>query len=189
MKNVRPANEAELLRRAKRKDTAALKNLYETYSQYLFALCRRYMGDADSAEDVLQESFIRIFDSLDKFEYRGEGSLRAWMGKIVVNQALMALRSAKRLTVLHIDGFSEKDLGPEEEPQPEGIPAEALQNMIAALPDGYRTVFNLYIFEQMSHKEIAKRLGISENTSFSQFSRAKRLLAKWIKEYKQSHDE
>ena len=89
-----------------------------------------------------------LTDSLDKFEYRGEGSLRAWMGRIVVNQALTALRSAKRLTVLHIDGFSEKDLGPEEEPQPEGIPAEALQNMIAALPDGYRTVFNLYIFEQ-----------------------------------------
>lgn len=180
----RQTAEAELVRRARNKDTAAVRAIYDSYAQYLFAVCRRYTGDAESAADVLQESLVKIFSSLDKFEWRGEGSLKFWMRRIVVNEALMYLRSRKRSPELPADD-SLADL-PDAEPEVDDVPLPVLQRMIGELPDGYRTVFNLYVFENMSHKEIASTLGISENTSYSQFSRAKSLLARKIKEYRKN---
>lgn len=180
----RQTGEAELVRRARNKDTAAVRAIYDSYAQYLFAVCRRYTGDRESAADVLQDSFVKIFSSLDRFEWRGEGSLKSWMCRIVVNEALMYLRSRR-----HSVGMSaDEDLTdvPDEDPEVDGVPLPVLQQMIAGLPEGYRTVFNLYVFENLSHKEIASALGISENTSYSQFSRAKSLLARKIKEYRKN---
>ena len=175
--------EAELVRRARLKDTAAVRAIYDSYAQYLFAVCRRYTGDSESAADVLQDSFVKIFTSLDRFEWRGEGSLKSWMRRIAVNEALMYLRSRKRDEGF-VSSVQPPENVPDEEPEVDDIPMPELQRMIAELPEGYRTVFNLYVFENMSHKEIAAALGISENTSYSQFSRAKTLLAKKIKEYR-----
>ncbi len=182
----KPTSEAELVRRAKNKDTAAVRAIYDSSAQYLFAVCRRYAGDSDAAADILQDSFVKIFSTIDKFEWRGEGSLMAWMRRITVNEALMYLRTKKRDVVMPYDGELPEGAA-DEEPEVEGIPMEELQKMIAELPDGYRTVFNLYVFEEMSHREIASALGISENTSYSQFSRAKSLLARKIKEYRKEN--
>ena len=177
--------EADLVRRAKHKDTAALRAIYDSYAQYLFAVCRRYTGDSESAADVLQDSFVKIFTSLDKFEWRGEGSLGSWMRRIVVNEALMLLRSRRReAEFLSSDGLPET--AEEGGPDVDGIPMQELQRMICELPEGYRTVFNLYVFEKMSHREIAAALGISENTSYSQFSRARSLLARKINEFRKN---
>ncbi len=178
-------HEAELVRLAKNGDTAAMRSLYDAHAQYLFSVCRRYAGDDQTAADILQESLIKIFTSLGKFSWRGPGSLRAWMKRITVNESLMALRKAHRLRI-EDSGGELPDVA--EEPQVEDIPMAELQRMIRDLPDGYRTVFNLYVLEGLSHKDIASILGISENTSYSQFSRAKAILSKQIREYRKSNE-
>lgn len=201
-----------MIRKARRQDTAAIKALYDAYVQYLVAVCKSYIASDDDVKDVLQESFLKIFSSLDKFEWRGEGSLKSWMRRIVVNEALMFLRRNAKLATESLDkefapgvfgdasgsgvaggfgtssGFGTSfDVAEETadgEPDVAGVPMQVLLGMIRELPEGYRTVFNLYVFEEKSHKEIAEILGIVENTSYSQFSRAKSLLARKIKEYK-----
>lgn len=176
-------SERELIEKARKQDTAAIKSLYDKYVQYLAAVCRTYVPSEDDAKDILQDSFLKIFSSLDRFEWRGEGSLKLWMRRIVVNEALMFLR---RQSKFRTESLPEGDRFPEEtggDPEISSLPMPELLRLIRELPDGYRTVFNLYVFEQKSHKEIAGLLGISENTSYSQFSRARALLAKKIKEY------
>ncbi len=165
-----------------------MKDLYGLYSGYLTAVCSRYIPDPDSMKDVLQDSFVKIFSSFDRFQYRGEGSLKAWMRKITVNEALKYIgRTAKDVRV-SMDRMPDVPDTPDEDLQTGNIPASVIQDMIKRLPDGYRTIFNLYVFEEMSHKEIAAMLGIRENSSASQLHRAKALLAKWINEYRKSSD-
>lgn len=183
MDGRRGPDERKLVALAREHDAASLKALYDAYVQYLAAVCRRYLSSEDDVKDVLQDSFVKIFSSLDRFEWRGEGSLRLWMRRIVVNEALMLLR---RRSSEKTAPFSSQPEAPDLEdadPEVEQVPLEVLQDMIRSLPEGYRTVFNLHVFEQLPHREIAGLLGISENTSFSQFSRAKNLLARKIREY------
>ena len=204
-------SELELIRKARRQDTVAIKALYDAYVQYLVAVCKSYIASDDDVKDVLQESFLKIFSSLDKFEWRGEGSLKPWMRRIVVNEALMFLRRRSKQATESLDealGYgngagethgarnvpgagSPLDLADESEddnPDVGAVPMSVLLGMIRDLPDGYRTVFNLYVFEEKSHREIAGILGIGESTSYSQFSRAKSLLANKIKEYKKKQE-
>ena len=171
-----------LASRAAAGDAAAMKSIYDSHVRYLTAVCLRYIPSEDEAKDVLQEAFIKIFSSIGTF--RGsDATLRAWMRKIVVNEALMHLRSRSKGPVLLGDNALPYDV-PDEDPEPEGIPPDVLQQMIMRLPDGYRTIFNLYVFERKSHKEIARMLGIKENSSTSQFHRAKSLMASMIKDYR-----
>lgn len=173
----------ELVRLAAKGDAASVKAIYDEQVQYLSAVCRRYLQDEDDVKDVLQESFVKIFSSLKRFEWKGEGALRAWMKRIVINEALMSLRRSSRLNVVPVSDTIEEAIG-DEEPNIEDIPLPVLQKMIRELPDGYRTVFNLYVLEGLSHKDIAALLGISEGASYSQYSRAKARLAAKIKEYR-----
>lgn len=178
-------NESDLVSLVARMDGRAIKSLYGRYVEYLTAVCARYIADDNDRKDVLQECFIRIFTSLGKFEFRGEGSLKAWMARIVVNESLRFLKKNSN------HGFIEYgDRLPDmaDEPEPEGIPDDVLNDMILSLPPGYRMVFNLYVFERKSHKEIAAMLGIGESSSASQFSRAKALLARKIREYRDKQD-
>lgn len=160
------------------------RELYDRYAGYLTAVAKRYLADADLVKDVLQEAFISIFKHFGRFHYRGEGSLQAWMTRIVVNGALHELRDKRHPEP--VERLPEPP--PDEDPEVEDVPLEVLQSMIERLPAGYRTVFNLYVFEQKPHKEIASLLGIKENSSASQFLRAKALLAREIKEYKKRND-
>ena len=172
-------SERELLRLVRSGDPTGTRALYERYVGYLTAVCSRYVPDRAAVKDILQDAFISIFTRIADFEYRGEGSLRAWMTRIVVNGALKSLRGSGRFSyVEEIPDREEEDL--ETLPQ---VPAAVLADMIKALPDGYRTVFNLFVFEKKSHKEIAELLGIKENSSASQFFRARALLARQIKDY------
>lgn len=177
-------SERELLEWVRSKDPAGQRCFYERYAGYLTAVCARYIGDRAKLKDVLQEAFIQIFSHLEGFEYRGEGSVRAWVTRIVVNHSLKALRSSGKL--VFVDDVPD---APEEEPGglPQ-VPAAVIQEMICALPAGYRTVFNLFVFEKKSHREIADILGIKEDSSASQFFRARALLAKNIKQYMKQHD-
>ncbi len=176
--------ERSLVEQARKGDRGAMKRIYDCYSRYLAATCSRYLPGEDELRDVLQDSFVKIFSSLDKFEFRGEGSLKAWMRQVSVNEALKLIRKRKRNDTVEykwdLPDKEEEDL----EPEVTDVPASVIQKMIQALPEGYRTVLNLYAFEEKSHKEIAGLLGISESTSASQLHRARALLARQINEYK-----
>ena len=180
-------SEQILIHKLKDGDREAMKNLYGLYSGYLTAVCSRYIPDYDSLKDILQDSFVKIFMSIDRFEYRGEGSLKAWIRKIAVNEALKFLKRSSKDNTVSTDSIPDiPDNQEEEDLKTEDIPESVIQEMIIKLPDGYRTIFNLYVFEEMSHKEIASMLGIKENSSASQLHRAKAMLAKWINEYRKT---
>ena len=178
--------EQELIKSSIRGDADARRALYDRYVQYLSAVCSRYITDRADAKDVLQEALVKIFQSLDRFEWRGEGSLKSWMTRIVVNECLKFLRDNRKLDMFVTmpelpDVPDEKD--DDAEISVEDVPPDVIHSMIRELPDGYRTVFNLFVIEGRSHREIAKVLGISEATSASQFHRAKKILSKRIREY------
>lgn len=176
--------ERQVIERARNGDRKAIRQLYDCYSQYVSATCSRYLTDRGDHKDVLQDSFVKVFSSLDRFEYRGEGSFRAWLRQIAVNECLKCLRSRRRSVPIvfeqEVKDVEEEDNDP---PDIRKVPAGVIHEMIRELPEGYRTVFNLYALEEKSHKEIASLLGITENTSASQLHRARAILAGKIKEY------
>jgi RNA polymerase sigma factor (sigma-70 family) len=172
------AKDIELIEGCKRKDAKAQKNLYERYSGKLYALCCRYIKEKMEAEDVLITAFTKILDRID--QYKGEGSFEGWMKRVVVNESLTYLRKNKNM-YLEMD-IEAADREPDFEKLESHLQAEDLMKMIEALPSGYRIVFNLYAIDGYSHKEIAEQLGISENTSKSQLSRARVALQKSLLE-------
>lgn len=176
--------EKDLLRLIKHGDQNAMRLLYDRYAGYMAAVCARYVESEDDRKDILQECFIKIFKSVSRFEFRGEGSLKAWMIRITANESLRFLRNSSAYSFIDYGG-NLPDVP--EEPDVDSIPDDVINGIILSMPAGYRAVFNLYVFEQKSHKEIAKMLGIGESTSASQFSRAKAYLAKRINEYKAAH--
>lgn len=169
----------EFLKALQKDCRKAGRRLYDCYSGYVMAICLRYLSDSDVASDALQDTFVKILTRIDGFEYRGEGSLKAWIGKIAANEALIHLKRQPLIFTDHLPDVSEEP----EEPDVGKVPLDVLYRMIGDLPAGYRAVFNLYVFEQQSHHEIARKLNISEGTSASQLLRAKRQLARKIKEY------
>ena len=175
--------EERWLRKALDGDNTATEWIYRKHVRYLSALCSRYITEDEDIKDVLQESFIKIFTSLDSFKYRGEGALKAWMAKITLNETLKFVRNNSRLP---IDSIDDKDtnIADGDSMETEDIPTDVLHQFIRELPDGYRTVFNLYVIDDKSHKEIAQLLGIKENTSASQLHKAKSMLAQMIKHYR-----
>ena len=177
--------ERDISRGCKRGDAIAQRALFEQYSPLLMAKIFRYVGDDDDAKDVLQDTFIKALTMIEGFAWAGEGSLQAWLTRIAVNASLNFLRSRKRLVSLNVDTLDDPpDLA--EEPtatEVNSLDASTILAMVAELPDGYRTVFNLYCLDGYSHKEIAEQLGINEKSSSSQLLRAKTLLARKIKKY------
>lgn len=165
----------------------AMKELYDCYVGFLTAVVARYIPDEDDMKDVLQNGFVKIFTTINKFQYRGVGSLKAWMTRIVVNESLdwIATNKQGRQQFDEFTGINEESVINEyEEPNVDDIPMPAILEMIRHLPTGYRSVFNLYVFEGKSHREIAKLLNIKEDTSASQLHRAKAMLAYQITEYR-----
>ena len=174
-------DEQSVLPLCRKGDRTAQKALFDNLSPKMYSICLRYMGDRESAADVLQDGFVTLFSKLDS--YSGEGSFEGWARKIFVNTALMTLRKRDILkqsedidTAYSIssDGASAiQDIGYRE-----------LMAMIASLPTGFRTVFNMFAVEGYSHKEIAEALGITEATSRSQLQRARVMLQNKIKKGK-----
>lgn len=158
----------------------AMRRLYERYSGYAMAVGLRYIADRDAVQDVLQDSFVKVFAAINGFSYRGEGSLKAWVMRIVANESLNYLKQNQRLQFVdEMPDVADED----EKVDVKNIPMSVVMQMIQQLPAGYRTVFNQFVFEEKSHREIALDLGIKESTSASQYFRAKNLLAKMIQEY------
>ena len=173
--------EQQLLNAIHNGERAALRRLYDRYSGYAMSIGLRYIPEREEVRDVIQDSFVKILTTIHQFEYRGEGSLKFWVSRIVANKAVDYLRAHKRFSYVNTIPV---DLADDEESWDlKEIPPDILTAMIGRLPDNYRLVLNLFVFEQRSHKEIAQQLGIKENTSASLLFRAKQMLSKMIKEY------
>ena len=177
-------SEEELSLQCQRGDMQARRTLYERYGGGPMAICLRFIGARETAEDVLHDGFLRIFQSIKQFSYQGEGSLKAWLSRVMVNEALGYLRKKNVQLQQEVLMTEIPDVPDTDDSDLNDIPRSVLMKFISELPDGYRTVFNLYVFEEKSHKEIASLLGITEHTSSSQFYRAKSLLIKKINEYR-----
>lgn len=163
-------SDAELIEGCLAQNRSAQRRLYEKYAGKMFAVCRRYARDADQANDLLQEGFVTVFTKLSL--YSGDGSFEGWMRKVFVNTALMSLRKNDVLKDAG-DVAELRTQAPRVEDILSGLAAKDLMRLIAEMPIGFRTVFNLSVFEGFSHQEIAGKLGISEGASRSQLSRGR----------------
>ena len=152
--------------------------LYNMFSAKMFGVCLRYANEYNAAQDLLQEGFVKVFKNIEKF--RGEGSFEGWVRRIFVNTAIEHYRKQVNLYALHDTDVKSYEFY--EESALDVLKHEDVLKMIQKLSDGYRTVFNLYVIEGYSHKEIGETMGISEGTSKSQLARARYLLQKMITE-------
>lgn len=174
-------DEATLIAQCRDGHRNAQKQVYEQYVNSMMILCLRYINDKEDAKEVLHDAFCNFFRNIGRFDYRGDGSTKAWLKKIVVNQCLMHLRSRKQL-IVNEDHIEKYEDAATDETILDRISARELMLLIHTLPAGYRTVFNLYIFEGMGHKEIAAMLQITENTSKSQLHKARAMMQKKLTE-------
>ena len=168
------AKEKDWIEGCKRQNRDAQHALYTFFSGKMYALCCRYIKDKMEAEDVLVMAFTKIFERID--QYKNEGSFEGWIRRVMVNESLSYLRKSKNM-YLEMD-IAAADREPDYSRAESDLEAADLLKMIGDLPTGYRVVFNLYAVDGFSHQEIAEQLGISENTSKSQLSRARALLQK-----------
>lgn len=173
--------EIQLIEGCKRDESFAQRLLYDRYVDSMYILCLRYIPGASDAEEVLSDAFFKCFRNMHQFRYIGEGSLRAWLSRIVVNECLMFLRRKKQL-ILSIDDRPDLPVSDTSESAIDKMQAGDILKYIRELPAGYRTVLNLFVFEDMGHKEIAELLQISENTSKSQLFKARALLKQKIQD-------
>ena len=168
------STEKQLLALCKQGDRYACKQLFEMYSGKMMALCYRFARDRNEAEDILQEGFVRVFTKLEL--YSGLGSFESWMKRVIINTALKYReKNVTKHNYTEIDNIHVFDKNPT---IIEELSKEEILKLIQELPDGYRTVFNLYIIEGYSHKDIGQMLGIEESTSRSQLVKARNLLKK-----------
>lgn len=171
-------SEEGLIAACRKGDSKAQRDIYNKYSPAMFAVCRRYVIELQEAEDILICGFTKAFQKIEQFN--GQGSFEGWVRRIIVNESLTYLRRNKSM-YLEVE-IEKAGREPDYQQLDNKLEVEDLQKMIDQLPMGYKTVFNLYAIEGFSHKEIAGKLGISENTSKSQLSRARVYLQKLLLE-------
>lgn len=170
---------AALIEGCKKGDRKSQKAIYDALAGKMYAVCLRYMGDSESAADILQDGFVTLFTKIDS--YSGMGSFEGWARKIFVNTALMKLRK-KDVLGQSEDIDAAWNITSSSPSAIQNIGYQELARMIEKLPTGFRTVFNMYVVEGYSHKEIAEAMGVSEATSRSQLQRARAMLQNMIKE-------
>ena len=165
-------SEQKLLQDCKKGRPSAQKELYERFAPRMLGVCIRYIHDREEAEHVMIGGMVTVFEKLE--QYQGEGSLEGWVRRIMVNESLMYIRKHKNMS-LEVE-VEKADSEPDYSTLENSLEEADLMTLIGELPVGYRTVFNLYEIEGYNHKEIAETLGINENTSKSQLSRARKYL-------------
>ena len=163
----------QIIQGCQRNDRKYQKILVEQYSSWLMSISLRYAPDAESAKDALQEAWIRIFKHIRKFDSK-KGKLESWMAKIIINTALQGYKNLRYDTEKSgLENLAPQAVIPDIYAQ---LGTEELMKLIAQLPEGYRIVFNLYVVEGYSHKEIAELLKIQVASSRSQLNRARKQL-------------
>lgn len=168
-----------------------IETIYNRYASRFLGLCYRYCGNREDAEDIMHDGFLNIIRNVHQFQSRGEGSVEAWMKKIMVTTSLKYLRDHEKYKKhLSFEPVNEELNIPDDEDDqsyPE-MSQERLLQLITELPLGYRTVFNFYVLENYSHKEIAEMLHCSENTSKTQLRKARAWLQKRIKDFEKAEE-
>jgi len=161
------------LERLKQKEVLACKQLYMQYADAMYNVCRRILQNQTEAEDALQDGFIKIFEHIHQF--RNESSIGSWIKQIITNTCLNILKK-KKIIWQELDEKSDSESESESDGDAINFTIDEIKNAIEKLPNGYRVVFNLFMFENYSHLEIAKMLEITESTSKSQLFKAKKKL-------------
>ncbi|WP_317126881.1 RNA polymerase sigma factor [Nonlabens xiamenensis] len=179
-------NEKKLLQKAMKGDRKAQKHLFEKHSPKMLSVCRQYVSPLETAEECMLNGFFKVFTKLDSFSHNG--SFEGWVRRIMVRECLDHLR--KKDPFRYKDEVDEEKVGTEEsEEDADNVPMDVLQECIDALPDGYKSVFVMYAVDGFKHREIAGMLNISENTSKTQFRKARLMLQGQIKQVKEQHYE
>ncbi len=173
--------EAQLIVALKRGESRAHKVVYERYAGKMLAVCTRYCANRADAEEIMLDGFMRVFDKIEQF--REEGSFEGWIRRIMVTESLMFLRKSKQWR--HEVPLDDVTVEPDYVWADTAVNENDLMRIVNQLPDGYRTVFNLYAIEGYPHADIAEMLGISEGTSKSQLSRARMMLQTNLKKMEQ----
>ncbi|KAB7731660.1 sigma-70 family RNA polymerase sigma factor [Rudanella paleaurantiibacter] len=162
-------SETQLVKALQQNESRAQKAVYERYAGKMMAVCTRYIANRSDAEEVMIDGFMRAYERIGQF--REEGSFEGWLRRIMVTESLMYLRRTKVWRqAISLDEVSEE---PDYEWADQALETDDLLRLVGQLPEGYRTIFNLYAIEGYSHQEIAQELSISEGTSKSQLSRAR----------------
>lgn len=173
--------ESQLIAALKRGESRAHKVVYERFAGKMLAVCTRYCSNRDDAEEVMLDGFMRVFEKIEQF--REDGSFEGWIRRVMVTESLMFLRKSKQWRQeTYIEDVT---VEPDYEWADTALNESDLLRIVNQLPDGYRTIFNLYAIEGYSHAEIADMLGISEGTSKSQLSRARAILQMSLKKMEQ----
>lgn len=156
------------------------EELYKRFSGKMYSVCLRYANNADDAQDLLQEGFIKVYRNLHRF--RAEGSFEGWIRRVFINSSIEHFRK-KSLQLTKVSEREESTIGDTDISALDSLAEKDIINLIQELSPGYRTVFNLYVIEGFSHREIAEQLGISEGTSKSQLARARAILQKKVSHF------
>lgn len=167
-------DEKTLIKQAVNNNRYAQQQIYTKYASKMLSVCRQYIKDIHKAEDVMITAFMKVFTNLQSYSH--EGSFEGWIRRIMINECISFLRVQKKVHYTKEEYFFEESL----DEINEQFSVEQIQSLIDALPDGYRMVFNLYAIEGYKHQEISEMLGISEGTSKSQLSHARKLLQQQI---------
>jgi RNA polymerase sigma-70 factor (ECF subfamily) len=168
----------QLIESCKINNTKAQSELYKLFSSKLFSVCLKYSRNYAEAEDNLQDAFITIFKKID--QYKSKGSFEGWLKRVAINTVLQKYRSEKVFDIINENVIDEVELDVDEE----SISIDYLLRIIQELPDRYRLVFNLYVLDGYSHKDIADMLNINIGTSKSNLARARQILKQTIEDYK-----
>ena len=173
----------ELIIECKKQNPKAQEALYRKYSGVLFGICLKYSPNKAEAEDNLQDAFLTIFKRID--QYQGKGSFEGWIKRIVVNTALQKYRKKKVFDISNEQQIEDTHV----EVENTAVPLDYLLGIIQELPDRYRLVFNLYVLDGYTHKEIAEMLGISDGTSKSNLARARMILKTKVETFQNKENE
>lgn len=199
-KTCNKVTEQELAEQCLKRKTRAEREVFTRYGSMLRGICFRYADNEFEAEEMFQEGFIRIFDTIKTFTWRGDSSFTAWMRKVMLNNAINIYKKNKRAKLLYVE-MTEKDealiLDNHEFDAADhfgisavlaaGITQENLFDMLQQLPEMYRVVFNLAAIDNVKHREIAEMLGIDESSSRSRLLRAKTMLRNKLEDYAATH--
>ncbi len=164
-----------IIERCKKGERKAFQELYNLYAKAMFNISVRILNNSDEAEEVLQDSFLKAFEKINTYDKKY--SFGVWLKRIVINRSLDVLKKRK----LNFVSIDDADFKEEEQDEESIYDVEEVKKCIEELPDGYRTILSLFVFEECSHKEISSLLGISEGTSKSQYNRAKKRLIELVK--------
>ena len=172
-------DEISLIKACSNGDSKAFRKIYEIHSGTMYSICLRYMNNEDEAKDALQEGFIKVFKNISKFKFTG--SFEGWMKRIFVNSSIELIR--KRKMHLDVSELNSNELQLTAKIETGSMDAEKMMTLVQQLPEGYRTVFNMFIVDGYSHKEISDYLEISESTSKTQLFKARKQLQEWLKDW------